>query len=99
MVEPPLFGREPFLHRDDFTEQSVEVWKSDKRLADQKLFGVGPDQWSYKNKIYDLSQFIKRHPGGEHWLEMTKGSDITDFVETHHLNLRNIEEILQKYYV
>jgi len=87
------------LHRDNFLDQSVEVWNSDKRLADQQLYGVTPQQWCYKNRIYDLSQFIEKHPGGKHWLEMTQGTDITDFVETHHLEINKIEEILKKYYI
>lgn len=99
MANLPLNGREAFPRRDNFMDMSVEVWKEDKSVMDQKYFKFQAQYWCYKNKIYDLSDFIKTHPGGAHWLEMTRGSDITDFVETHHLNIGKIEEILKKYYV
>ena len=99
MAQPPLEGREAFVHRENFLDQSVEIWNSDKKLADKEFFGVETHLWCYKNKIYDLSKFIKIHPGGTHWIELTRGSDITDFVETHHFEIDKIEEILKKYYV
>lgn len=95
----PLIGREAFPRRDNFMDMSVEVWKEDKCAVDQKHFKFDPNYWCYKNKVYDLSGFVKTHPGGAHWLEMTRGSDITDFVETHHLNIEKIQEILIKYHV
>lgn len=32
--------------------------------------------WRIHDKLYDLTSFIKRHPGGEEWLELTKVSYI-----------------------
>jgi cytochrome b involved in lipid metabolism len=37
--------------------------------------------------------------GGKHWIELTKGLDITDLFEVHHLNLDKASAILPKYYV
>jgi cytochrome b involved in lipid metabolism len=30
--------------------------------------------WRIHNKLYDLSSYIKIHPGGSEWLELTKVS-------------------------
>lgn len=98
-MSEPLPGREPFVHRNNFLDKSVEIWNSDKRFADKILYGVEPQYWSFKNKMYDLSNFIDQHPGGTHWLKMTQGTDITDFVQIHHLDIEKIEEILKIYYV
>ncbi|XP_068631262.1 cytochrome b5-related protein-like [Battus philenor] len=54
--------------------------------------------WRIHDKLYDLTSFIKQHPGGEEWLELTKGTDVTEAFESHHLNPA-IESILNKYYV
>lgn len=35
--------------------------------------------------LYDFSGFIDRHPGGAFWLEATRGTDITEAFEAHHL--------------
>ena len=36
--------------------------------------------------------------GGRHWIDMTKGQDITDLFEVHHLNLDKASSILPKYF-
>jgi cytochrome b involved in lipid metabolism len=37
--------------------------------------------------------------GGRHWIDLTKGLDITDLFEVHHLNLDKASALLPKYYV
>lgn len=39
------------------------------------------------------------HPGGPDWLNLTKGTDITEAVEVHHLYLSKLEPHLKRYYV
>lgn len=34
--------------------------------------------WRVNNGIYDLNDFVKRHPGGAEWLELTKVIDYTN---------------------
>jgi cytochrome b involved in lipid metabolism len=51
------------------------------------------------NKQYDLTQFIPQHPGGEHWIENTRGQDITELFHTHHLNEAKATALLNKYYI
>lgn len=54
--------------------------------------------WRVHNKIYDLTNFVSSHPGGAEWLEITKGVDITEQFETHHITGK-AEQLLIKYYV
>lgn len=33
--------------------------------------------WRVHDKLYDLTDFVKKHPGGDEWLELTKVSAIS----------------------
>jgi len=55
--------------------------------------------WRIDNTLYDLTEFIQRHPGGPDWLKMTKGHDITEAFYSHHLNDAQLEPYLKKYRV
>jgi hypothetical protein len=46
--------------------------------------------------LYDFTDFIDRHPGGESWLRLTKGTDITEAFETHHITDK-AEKYLSKF--
>ncbi|XP_053603856.1 cytochrome b5-related protein-like [Plodia interpunctella] len=54
--------------------------------------------WRVHDSIYDLSEFVNKHPGGAEWLDLTKGTDITEAFESHHLS-SSVDKMLQKYYV
>ncbi|XP_049870163.1 cytochrome b5-related protein-like [Pectinophora gossypiella] len=54
--------------------------------------------WRVHNGLYDLTDFIKRHPGGAEWLELSKGLDITEAFECHHLS-PSVDKMLAKFYV
>lgn len=54
--------------------------------------------WRIHDKLYDLGKFAKNHPGGKFWIEETKGTDITEAFETHHL-MGKAEKLLPKYFV
>ncbi|XP_066246438.1 cytochrome b5-related protein-like [Euwallacea similis] len=73
--------------------QSVDMWLEDK---------VGTDNaeglWRVHNGIYDLTEFVHKHPGGSEWLELSKGLDITEAFEVHHLSTYPAE-VLKKYFV
>jgi cytochrome b involved in lipid metabolism len=72
-------------------------------------FGFGADKkrdddigqlWRVHDKLYDVSEFISKHPGGSEWLELTRGLDITEAFETSHMvNVKRVEEVLNKFYV
>ncbi|XP_034099116.1 cytochrome b5-related protein [Drosophila albomicans] len=59
---------------------SNESWLEGKH-EDDEAEGL----WRIKDKLYDLSDFAKRHPGGAFWIEATKGTDITEPFESHHI--------------
>lgn len=53
-------------YRDDAIKSSMK-WLAGKR-ADDNAEGL----WRVHDKLYDLSSFIEKHPGGREWLEFTK---------------------------
>lgn len=76
------------------------IWMDEKRERDRELWGTDISSfWVIENKLYDLSSFIDRHPGGKVWLQMTKGQDVTELFIVHHLNEPKVREVLSKYYV
>lgn len=70
-------------------------WLDAKRRDDDVEGGL----WRIHNSLYDLSDFINKHPGGVDWLKMTKGHDITEAFLTHHLVTDVQEAILKKYWL
>lgn len=75
------------------------LWLNEKADFDSKLHGSNQKYWYVDNRVYDLNNFIKSHPGGEHWLERTRGQDVTELFYTHHLNEAKAKSILNKYEV
>lgn len=57
----------------------------------------GKKLWRIHDKDYDLSSF--QHPGGQEWIELTRGSDITELVESSHPDYDKIKKLLPKYEV
>uniref|UniRef100_A0A0C1R6Z8 Membrane protein n=1 Tax=Tolypothrix bouteillei VB521301 TaxID=1479485 RepID=A0A0C1R6Z8_9CYAN len=51
----------------------------------------------YDGQVYDLSDFIKRHPGGEFFIGRMKNRDITILVNIFHPNPQKVKKILKKY--
>ncbi|XP_011506370.1 PREDICTED: cytochrome b5-related protein-like, partial [Ceratosolen solmsi marchali] len=54
--------------------------------------------WRIGNNLYDLEGFMKNHPGGSEWISMTKGTDITEAFQVHHIS-NAAENLLPKFYV
>lgn len=77
----------------NYPHRTFFEWLNAKRIDDN----VGP-YWRIHNKLYDLQDFVERHPGGRMWLEVTKGTDITEAFETAHFG-ENPQKILRKYYI
>jgi len=81
----------------------LKGWLEDQRLnanlprVNSHL--AGRDVWRVRNGLYDLTPYLSQHPGGIHWLNTTKGMDVTDYFEVFHLNQEKVEHILQKYKV
>ncbi|KAL0272535.1 UNVERIFIED_CONTAM: hypothetical protein PYX00_005467 [Menopon gallinae] len=72
---------------------SVEDWLKAKE-ADDGAEGL----WRVHDGIYDFTSFVKTHPGGKYWLEVTKGTDITEAFESHHIS-EKAENMLKKFWV
>jgi cytochrome b involved in lipid metabolism len=73
--------------------KSVNQWLQRKKLDDN-----AEGLWRVHDKLYDLINFIQRHPGGADWLQLTQGTDITELFETHHIGDK-AEMLLHSFYV
>lgn len=72
----------------------------EKKQRDQELWQPeAQNLWIVENKIYDLTPFIHKHPGGESWIRLTQGQDITEHFIVHHLREKEARQVLNKYYV
>ncbi|XP_030384255.1 cytochrome b5-related protein [Scaptodrosophila lebanonensis] len=72
---------------------SHESWLEGKSQDDES-----EGLWRIRDKLYDLTDFAKRHPGGAFWIERTKGTDITEPFESHHIG-ESASRLLPKYEV
>ncbi|EZA50497.1 Cytochrome b5-related protein [Ooceraea biroi] len=54
--------------------------------------------WRVESKLYNLETFMKTHPGGMEWIQLTKGTDITELFESHHITDK-AKQLLPKFYV
>ncbi|EDW28733.1 GL18786 [Drosophila persimilis] len=72
---------------------TVESWLEGKH-SDDGAEGL----WRINDKLYDLSDFATRHPGGAYWIECTRGTDITEPFESHHIEDR-ARQLLSKFEV
>jgi len=61
---------------------SIQGWMSGKQKEDE-----AEGLWRVHDNLYDLTDFINFHPGGSFWLKETKGTDITEAFESHHISL------------
>ena len=58
--------------------------------------------WNIRGKVYDLTLFINKHPGGKNILTACKGSDdLTASFESNHVmcDMKKIEKIMEKYQI
>jgi len=51
----------------------------------------------YKGKVYDVTPFVKLHPGGEDKISKGCGIDATSLIENNHPNLEKVLNIASKY--
>lgn len=79
-------------YRDDKLK-GCKRWLDGKRIDDN-----AEGLWRVHDKLYDLTDFIKRHPGGSDWIKITKGIDITEQFETNHIT-EVAANILPKFFV
>ena len=68
-------------------------WLKWKRENDE----VPRDLWRVRDAFYDFERF--EHPGGNTWMKITKGTDVTELFESSHLNIEKAEKYLKMYRV
>ena len=68
-------------------------WLKWKRENDE----VPRDLWRVRDAFYDFERF--EHPGGNTWMKITKGTDVTELFESSHLNIEKAEKYLKTYRV
>ena len=77
-------NRSPLLH--DGT-----AWLKLKNEFDK----IDPNLWRIRDDLYNFEDFAKRHPGGPDWIEMTRGTDITEAFEVAHVfGNKNKEKVM-----
>ncbi|XP_063225469.1 cytochrome b5-related protein-like [Bacillus rossius redtenbacheri] len=79
--------------RRDEPVKSSALWLQGKR-EDDGAEGL----WRVHDDLYDLSGWLDQHPGGADWLQLTKGTDITEAFEAYHIS-QLPEQILGSYRV
>mmetsp|Transcript_12759 Transcript_12759/g.30537 ORF Transcript_12759/g.30537 Transcript_12759/m.30537 type:complete len:438 (-) Transcript_12759:149-1462(-) len=96
-----LPGRAPLPSREHPVKMAqIGLWMQEKAEADRaRCPGLTPDLWCIRGELYDLTGFINSHPGGEMWIRDTKGMDVTEWFETHHVDIAKAERYMAKYKV
>ncbi|XP_019869412.2 cytochrome b5-related protein [Aethina tumida] len=77
----------------DHPLHSGHMWLEGKK-ADDGAEGL----WRIHDDLYDFQDFVKSHPGGSMWLEVTKGTDITEAFHAHHISTLP-QKFLKNYFV
>ncbi|XP_061391468.1 cytochrome b5-related protein-like, partial [Musca vetustissima] len=72
---------------------TVDSWLNGKRQDDE-----AEGLWRINDVIYDFTDFIDKHPGGSFWIRETRGTDITEAFEAHHLTTAP-SKMIEKYKV
>ncbi|CAG7828153.1 unnamed protein product [Allacma fusca] len=94
-IKSSLPGLWKYTGRRNVPFSDSQDWLQAKRRDDD----IG-DLWRVHDKLYNLTPFIHKHPGGADWIELTRGTDITEaFESAHMLNVGKVEKILDKYFV
>ncbi|KAA0195902.1 hypothetical protein HAZT_HAZT010028 [Hyalella azteca] len=83
----------PTGREDGIKSKTGDAWIAGKRIDDD----IG-SLWRIHDKLYDLTNFIAKHPGGRFWLETTRGTDITEAFESAHVNPA-VAKMLPKFYI
>ncbi|XP_054290732.1 cytochrome b5-related protein-like isoform X2 [Macrosteles quadrilineatus] len=91
--------------KQSWPEWVYPEWRVDSGLLSPERWLQGKQEcdgaeglWRVHDGLYDLSLWIHSHPGGAQWLQDTKGTDITEAFESHHLSPL-ATKILPNFYV
>ncbi|CAH2071502.1 unnamed protein product, partial [Iphiclides podalirius] len=78
--------------------RDVDPRTSYQWLKGKNMLDGAEGLWRIHDSLYDLTDLISSHPGGPQWINITKGTDITEAFETHHLH-GVAEMLVAKYFV
>ncbi|KAI9005561.1 hypothetical protein DFJ74DRAFT_773841 [Hyaloraphidium curvatum] len=92
-VQPTTFP--PLLEVHGGRHGNIYQWLADR--ADYNSSHGANGLWRVHDGLYDLNEFVDKHPGGKEWLELTRGHDITELFESHHPDIEPVRKILEKY--
>jgi hypothetical protein len=81
------------LNSNNITDTAITSNATSSESLSQQM----PDVWIYDGEAYDLTDFIKKHPGGEFFIGRMKNRDITTIVNIFHRNPQKVKKVLQKY--
>ncbi|KAF6207091.1 hypothetical protein GE061_018330 [Apolygus lucorum] len=80
-------------------ESSSLLKTSDAWMDSRRRENAGGNQlWRVHDKLYDLNKFADVHPGGKQWINLTRGTDITEAFECHHFT-ESARNLLPKFFV
>lgn len=82
----------------DETLKNVKIYtRKDVAFHDSLEKGV----WiTYQGKVYDITEFIKHHPGGTHTIMMGAGGDVEPFWKTYTVHEAiEVQNLLSKYQI
>lgn len=70
-------------------------------ISELKKHNTKKDAWvAYKGKVYDITDFIEKHPGGVNKIMLAAGGNIEPFWNMYQQHLtNNIFDILNSYYI
>lgn len=80
-------------HPTGYPIKDVYEYLDNKRIDD----GIPGHLWRVHDKLYDLGDFVEKHPGGAQWIALMKGTDITELFEIHHLDIDRASAVLKLY--
>ena len=67
-------------------------------LREQREPSGAEGLWRIDDELYDLSAFCSKHPGGTEFIELTRGTDITAYLEVFHADVDALRaRVLPKY--
>ena len=91
-VHPPTASRSPMPGQRSGADHAS--WIKSKRCHDD-----AGQYWKIDGNLYDLTNFQENHPGGQQWIQWTRGTDCTAAFESHHLDSTRVRRLLQQFFV
>ncbi|XP_068631175.1 cytochrome b5-related protein-like [Battus philenor] len=98
MAVKPERGQNSFPHLKYPVYREKDPRTAYQWLKGKHILDGAEGFWRIHDSLYDLTDFVSTHPGGPQWISVTKGTDITEAFETHHLH-GIAETLLPKYFI